>query len=186
MSPSTRSIASKPWRSASDPRRTRHRTTWPSARSAWITARPTNPVAPVTKTRCIAHVSYQGRRGRMLRSVRDFDVCAFGARRPRAAPPASRGRPRPALDFSAVDEAVQTVTAQRGSPRRRRPDRPGRRDPLPPRVRLAGARAATRADDARHDLRHRLAHQAAWHDARGDGASSSAAPSSSTRRSAAI
>ena len=39
-----------PRRSCSEPRRTRQRTLNPSARNAWMTARPTNPVAPVTNT----------------------------------------------------------------------------------------------------------------------------------------
>src|SRR6266550_7439944 len=52
-SPSIRSMAPRPRRSRSEPRRTRHRTAHPAARRAWTRSRPTNPVPPVTKTRRI-------------------------------------------------------------------------------------------------------------------------------------
>src|SRR3989454_843444 len=52
-SPSTRSIAPRPCRSRSEPRRTRQRTAHPAARRAWTTVRPTKPVPPVTNTRRI-------------------------------------------------------------------------------------------------------------------------------------
>src|SRR5438477_295460 len=68
-SPSTRSMAPRPRRSRSEPRRTRQRTAQPSAPSAWATARPTNPVPPVTNTRRIAGacmpLGYQSARGRV-------------------------------------------------------------------------------------------------------------------------
>src|SRR5688572_28449405 len=110
-SPSTRSIASNPCRSGSEPRRTRQRTTWPSARTAWIRDRATKPVAPVTNTRCIAGiVSRPSRLDAKIERVRS----KYSIRRGLLAalvlllPPVAHAQPH---DFTAVDDAVQTITA---------------------------------------------------------------------------
>src|SRR3972149_2648835 len=94
-SPGTRSIPSNPLRSASEPGRTRQRTVKPWAWSAWITALPTKPVPPVTKTRCIAG-----------RSLRDPTTTPEGGQR---APPFFLSRSRPDRYHRAMSRHAMAV-----------------------------------------------------------------------------
>src|SRR3990170_2155705 len=156
-SPGTRSIPSNPLRSASEPGRTRQRTVKPWAWSAWITALPTKPVPPVTKTRCMGgqnvgagaesvKLSWShgaARDGRESRPLPGRGGARAGARA--GSPRRGRGR------------------AGRGERRRssggRRPRGPGRARPLPESLRRAEPRPPPGAHDRGHDLRRGVAHQ---------------------------
>src|SRR5215510_4596898 len=112
MSPSMRSTAPSPWRSRSEPRRTRQRTMWPSARRAWITARPTNPVPPVTNTRAMMRpYRNTGARGRLRCKISVVTRLALLSCAFLSLVLAGPGAPA-ALDFTSVDEAAgEAVTS---------------------------------------------------------------------------